>query len=317
MDVGEQPPADADAQLIRSAWLDQATWSATAGNLKAGLGQWRARAAVAGVAGALLETLAATLPDVAELRWPRAVIALLGAVVLATVPYILRTKVTRVGIAEWVRARSVSEALKEEIYRFMLRVPPYADPDARASFVANVQAEKDKVQDLNRHAAAVEPPRKERPTALDIEGYVEQRVRDQIERYYRPKAKEYALTAGRLRDVEFGLGMLAVIMGAAASAASATGLVALTPIGAWVAVVTTAGAAVTAHIAAAGYDRQSITFFATAGRLAGARNLWRADPNRLQPARVAQFVDECEAAISSENEAWLAAWTESEQSRSG
>jgi hypothetical protein len=98
-----------------------------------------------------------------------------------------------------------------------------------------------------------------------------------------------------------------------ASAAAATGLLWLSGLGSWVAVVTTAGAAVTAHLAAARYDHQAITYFATANRLAGLRDAWLADPERHLPARVAQFVDACEHAISTENEAWLAEWTRAER----
>ena len=32
-------------------------------------------------------------------------------------------------------------------------------------------------------------------------------------------------------------------------------------------------------------------------REVGLRDAWRADPNRLDPARVAKFVDDCENAI--------------------
>jgi hypothetical protein len=77
-------------------------------------------------------------------------------------------------------------------------------------------------------------------------------------------------------------------------------------------VVTTAGAAVSAHLAACRYDHEAIIYFGTADRLTGLRNGWAADANRNDPIRIAQFVDECEQAISTENESWLAEWTMSE-----
>jgi hypothetical protein len=296
-------------QIVEAAWRDQAVWSETANGLKKALSAWRTRAAIAGVAGALLETLAATLPDVADFRWSRALVALSGAVILAIVPYVIRTKVSKERMREWVRARSASEALKEEIYRFLVGAPPYGSSPLPAALVDRVQSEKDKVQDLNVYAAGVDPSKRERPVDLTIDGYVDQRLNDQIDRYYIPKAQENSRAGKTLHDLEFGLGLLAVAMGAIASAASATGLSGLAGLGSWVAVVTTSGAAVTAHLAASRYDHQAITYFATANRLAGLRDAWRADPDRLETARLGKFVDDSENAISSENEAWLSAWT--------
>jgi hypothetical protein len=169
------------------------------------------------------------------------------------------------------------------------------------------------VGDLVVHAAQIDPPTKQRPTQLTVDGYVAERVDPQIEEYYRRKGRENALRAKKLDAWAFYLGLLAVIMGAMASAAAATGLQWLSYVGPWVAVVTTAGAAVTAHLAASRYDHAAMTYFATADRLTGLRDAWRADPNRLEPARFARFVDECENAISNENEAWLAEWTGEDQ----
>lgn len=165
------------------------------------------------------------------------------------------------------------------------------------------------MQDLSAIAALVEPPRKERPFTLTVDEYVKNRVNDQIEKYYRPKGRENAVAAKKLHNLEFYLGLLAVVMGALASAATATGLKELSLLGPWVAVVTTAGAAVTAHLAASRYDHQAMTYFGTADRLIGLRDEWFANPNRQDPNCVAKFVDDCEHAISTENEAWLAEWT--------
>jgi hypothetical protein len=237
-----------------------------------------------------------------------------GAVVLAIVAYVLRTKVSRDRVRDWVRARSVAEALKEEIFRFLVGARPYGPNRSAAAFVERLQTHKAKVQDLYLHAAAVDPVQKERLLApLTMDQYVGSRVNDQIDNYYIPMGRANARAANRLRDYEFALGLLAVILGAAASATSATGLTGLSTLGSWVAVVTTATAAVTAHLAAARYDHQAITFFGTANRIGALRDAWRADPDRLDETRAGRFVDDCESAISSENEAWLAGWTQQDE----
>lgn len=212
-------------QVVESAWRDQAIWSETANRLKAELSTWRNRAAVAGVLGAFLETLAGALSGLEnKWWWLRVLIALAGAIILAVVPYVVRTKASKDRVREWVRARSVSEALKETIYRYLVGVPPFGPRSSPADLIQRGRAIKEKVRDLSAHAASVEPPRKERPLTLTVQEYVETRVNDQIDRYYRPKGRENAIAAKKLHNLEFCLGLLAVGMGALASAATATGL---------------------------------------------------------------------------------------------
>lgn len=296
--------------IIESAWRDQAIWSETANNLKAKYVRWRNLAAMAGVSGAFLEILAASLAGLGESWfWPRVLIALAGAVVLSIVPYVVRTKASKDRVREWVRARSVSEALKEIIYRYLVIAPPFGPEPIPSDLIKRCQAIKEKVRDLSIHAASTEPQRKARPLALTIDSYVESRVNDQIDRYYHKKGRENARAAERFHNLEFGLSLLAVVMGALASAAVATGLPKLSTFGPWVAVVTTASAAVNAHLAASRFDHQAMIYYSTADRLIGLRDEWLANTNRLNPSIIAKFVDDCEHAISTENEAWLAEWT--------
>jgi len=165
------------------------------------------------------------------------------------------------------------------------------------------------VQDLGAIAATIDPPKKERPLTLTPDDYVKKRVTAQIDGYYRPKARENALVAKKLHNLEFVLGLVAAALGAA------SGLQWLSGLAPWVAVVTTAGGAVTAHLAASRHDHQAMTYFATAERLTGVRDEWLATADRLAPARVAKFVDDCEHAISTENEAWLAEWTREQDAK--
>jgi hypothetical protein len=305
-------------QIVESAWRDQAIWSEVANRLKASLFKWRYRASVAGVLGAFLETLAASLAKLdARWWWLRASVALAGAVALAVVPYVAKTKVSKERVSDWVRARSVSEGLKDLIYRYLLGAPPFGTEPSVEDFIQRRQRLKNRVEDLNIHAASIDPPTRARPVTLSVEEYVQGRLNGQIEGYYRPKGRQKALAAEKLHDLEFWLGFLAVIMGAAACAAAATGVTSLSVFGPWVAVVTTASAAVTAHLAASRYDHEAIIYFGTADRLADLRDTWLAHPNRMDAACVAKFVDDCEQAISTENEGWLAKWTRDPENTGG
>lgn len=298
-------------QIIESAWLEQSKWSKTADNLKAEVVRWRNLAAIAGVLGAFLEILAGSLTELGESWfWPRALIALSGAVILSMVPFVVKTKTSKDQVRAWIRARSTSEALKEMIYRYLLRVEPFRSESTPSDLIKRCQAIKEKVQDLNIHAASIEPPRKARPLALSIDDYVEKRVNDQIKNYYRPKSRENALAYKRFHDLEFWLSLLAVIIGALSGTAIAAGLPILSALSPWAAVVTTASAAVAAHIAASHFDHQAMIYHGTADRLINLRDEWLTMSDRLDPVCIAKFVDDCEHAISTENEAWLAKWTE-------
>ena len=82
---------------------------------------------------------------------------------------------------------------------------------------------------------------------------------------------------------------------------------------AWVAVVTTLGTALAAHVAANRYDFIVMSYTGTALRLEDLVAEWRSRPARPGGADVAAwsaFVKLCEQAISIENESWLAKFAE-------
>ena len=312
MPAAPAPPAGLNQDLVRSAWTDQARWSKAAGGLKESIGRWRLIAAVGGVIGAVLTTAAATLPDEPANATARTVLALAGAFVLAIVAVILRTQLSPERTKAWVRARSASEALKEEIYRFLVGATPYGPQRSVALFGQRRQEQKEKVRDLNLVAAAVaQPSVTNRPLqALTSDDYIRIRVNGQIDDYYLKKAVVNARMANRLRNLEFILLLIAAGLGVLASGAGGTA--GPSGLGAWVAVVTTAAAAVTSFMAAGRYDLQAITFYGTADRLTTLRDTFENDATKGDPERLSKFVDDAENAISSENEAWLAGWSREE-----
>lgn len=310
-----EPSATDPAAFVESAWRDQAVWSDAAGALKSSLTRWRLVAALAGAFGALLTTAVGTLTALgpeASAAWPlaRPLAAGLGTLLLALVPYVLKARVSPEQVRAWTRARAASEALKETIYRFLLGAAPYGPAPAAAELVRHCQTIKQGLSDLGALAATVATPaRKDRPTSLDADGYVAQRVNGQVERYYYPKARANALAARRLRGLEFALSLAAALLGAAAGLADPLAVASLGLLAPWAAVATTVAGAVTSHLAASHYDHQATVYFSTAERLRGLRDEWLATPDRLQPEAAAAFVDACERAITAENEAWLAEWS--------
>jgi hypothetical protein len=300
-------------KVLESAWRSQSLWSETANLLKAKLSGYRKLAAVLAVMGAVFETAAATLfPAEGVWSWICVFIAAVGTALLIVAPYVLRTKASRERVSEWVRARSASEALKETIYRYLVAARPFNATSQAADLIDRLSSIKEKVQDLNIYAASVDPPRKERPLELTPEEYVESRVNDQIENFYLPKGREKARRAEKLHNWELVFGAIAAILGGLSTAAAFSSILPPSFIGPWVAVVTNIAAAITAHLAASRYDHEAIIYFGTADRLTALRDKWVSDRDKMEPARVDRFVDDCEHAISTENEAWLAKWTKNQ-----
>jgi SMODS and SLOG-associating 2TM effector domain 1 len=99
------------------------------------------------------------------------------------------------------------------------------------------------------------------PDVHDVASYLRTRVRPQITKYYQPQAAKQQQRLALFRGIEFTLSLLAALLGAVAAATR------LDDVGVWVAVVTTVGAAITAHIAAARYEHLVISYLSTTRQL--------------------------------------------------
>jgi SMODS and SLOG-associating 2TM effector domain 1 len=134
-----------------------------------------------------------------------------------------------------------------------------------------------------------------------VDTYLDVRVRDlQLERYYEPKADLLRRRIQQLKAVEVTLALVAAGLAAVASISPS--------VGAWAAVATTAGGAVTAYIAAQRYEFLWIEYSRTASEL--RRLLERRTAADGTPLSDPELVAECEQVISVQNQAWMAKWGE-------
>ena len=137
------------------------------------------------------------------------------------------------------------------------------------------------------------------PAVHDVDTYLDVRVRKlQLEDYYEPKAELLRRRIWQLKAVEVTLALVAAGLAAVASISPS--------VGAWAAVVTTAGGAVTAYVAAQRYEFLWIEYSRTASEL--RRLLDRrtaADGSSLSGP---QLVAACEEVISVQNQGWMAKW---------
>jgi hypothetical protein len=220
-----------------------------------------------------------------------------AAAITAGLATLVQRRASTGQIRDWTRARSASEGLKTEIYRYLAGGTAYTSPGRRDQRLgAETRAITEAVADLRRHTLGIVPDTKPTPPVRDVDSYITERVNDQIGNYYTPRAGRYENRVRRLRMVGGLLGVTAVVLAALAAAFQIGGLAA------WVPVVTTIATSVAAYIAAARYDHLVIEYLRTAQRLEHLRQEHLGHP----ASDPAAFIDACEAAISVENQAWMA-----------
>ena len=133
-------------------------------------------------------------------------------------------------------------------------------------------------------------------------------MRDQIDRFYLPRANANKSVAVSLRWVEFSLALAATIITAMVGVAGKELFGIKFDFGALTAVLTTIAGAVLAHLEATRSDFLVMIYRAAARRLsAEIANI--GDVNALSAENWSDFVNRCEAIISDENTSWVSKWT--------
>jgi hypothetical protein len=275
-------------------------WSQTADRLKAGPGSQRVlRLTLTSAAAALALAGSQVEPDS---RTGSVVLGVVAALALAGTA-LLRSRATAEETRRWTRARSVSEALKSEVFIYLSGTGNYQGSDRDVRLEAVVRKMESEAGDLERFTAGIQPRKRELPDVHDVDSYLDLRVRkSQLEKYYEPKAALMRERLRLLKIIEVALALVAAAL--AATAAVWPG------VAAWAAVVTTGGGALAAYIAAERYEFLWIEYSRTASEL--RRLLERrtsADGSKLSGA---ELVQACEQVISVQNEAWMAKWGEEE-----
>jgi hypothetical protein len=281
---------------VEEAWRSQSVWSQTADRLKHTLTRWRDLALALSVAGGVLAN-AAVLADLESLVGK--LLAAVGAFAIAAAG-IIRPRGSGAAVQDWTRARSVSEAIKSEVYRYLARSDEYAtgDPEQRLNTALATLAVG--AADHQAKAATIEPKRRSVPAVRDAATYVSERLEPQIE-WYAGKAATMHRRIGRVSAAQLLIGLGGAAVAAAAAATE------LDSVAIWVPVVTTIAAAVTAHAAAERYEYLLVEYSRTAAELRRLKATARAEPG---------FVKRCEDVISTQNEGWMAKLAEPETSTS-
>jgi hypothetical protein len=185
--------------------------------------------------------------------------------------------------------------LKAEVYRYLVKSPPYtgADRDRRLTErVDSVEAAASgPVLDFEQTA----DDHREVPAVTGIGDYVKERARGQAE-WHRGRIGEHLGAARRIRAAEFAATAAAAVISAVGVALDHADL------SVWIAVGTTVGAAFAAHLGATRHDRIAASYAATADQLDRLVDRLPADPDA---DLVAGFVDGVEQVLSVQNESWV------------
>ncbi len=286
--------------VVQSLWDEHVGWSDAASRLKSRRARWSRMVLILTVIGAALETLAASVSGTVSGISLRTLAAGSGAVAFALVPFLSRSFLSPEDTRKWLRARSVSEGIKSEIYTFRAGAAPYDGPDALATLQLKVRGIQDSAKDIERERVLAGTRTKPAPPALAPDKYLDSRVYQQIKEYYRPKARENARLAQTFQTAGIALAGIAAVL---------SGIVTITKgesIGPWIAVLTTVGGSVAAYAAGNRYDFQTSTFAATARQLEDVANAWTASPKPVPSKEWSELVRACEEAISAENRGWMA-----------
>lgn len=192
-------------------------------------------------------------------------------------------------VQEWTRARSVSEAIKSEVYSGLAG---FGKPDPWVE----VQRLTGDATDLTGHRAGIKPKSRSLPAVMDVDTYLKERVDKQISWYLDKRAAKLRFTLRGYRIAEFALAAIGIALGAAA------GTWEIDWMATWVPVVTTINAAVIAHTAAERYAYLLVEYQRTGEELTRIRS-------RVGSAvglSDADLIARAEAVISIQNEGWMA-----------
>jgi uncharacterized membrane protein YhaH (DUF805 family) len=271
---------------------DQQRWSITANRLKEGISQARWIVLVLLIVGAFLETLASQLGKQSAMTQ---IVGYAGVAALAVVAVVRQWKLGREITQAWLLARAASEAFKREMLLYRAKAGPYSAANAPSALFDRRDQILSRVQPVQKYSVDPNAEDVKVPGSLDIEGYVNERVRGQVE-YYRRNSARYSKAQGSIGRLEFWLAVAAVLLSVAATATGKQGY------GPWVAVITTITGAFGAHVLAQRYEQLTVSYRATADRLVGILGRWEARPQPTLP----DLVEAVESVLGEENQAWIA-----------
>jgi Protein of unknown function (DUF4231) len=165
---------EAMTAALTSTWESQRRWSQIADAAGDRLDRWRwVNLTLLGI-GALAGALAAQEHWLGN-GW-RSGFAIVGAAALAIAGVLQRAFLTPGQVKRHTTTRAASEALKAEVYRYLIGVPPYDGADADAKLASAANRVDDEAAEYLAAKSLVVPDGKPLPTVASLDDYVRDRA---------------------------------------------------------------------------------------------------------------------------------------------
>jgi hypothetical protein len=243
-------------------------------------------------------------PKEGDLRILYSAPGILGAAAIALAAYFSAQALGENRERIWIKCRSAAESIKSALILYRASVRPFDGLDRSAQLRQSV----DKILQEVKEIELRQPPSESVPDLhpLTVEEYLVERVDDQIN-WYQQRAREYQKKSDGFRRYIFALGAMSVLLGMAS---------AMNVVSAWIAVIATIMAALTAHMKNQRYQSLIAMYSATALRLGLLKSEWAESrkTDRDKADRDA-FIQRCEETMGLENGAWVAQWSEQHTGR--
>ncbi len=282
---------------VNGAWSMYRQCAATSEYHKSRLERFTKASLALGIVGAFIGTISPALHFPATSIRAR-VLGIIGSFAVALAGICATQAVGDNREKNWVKCRGAGEGLKSSVYLFSASVPPFDGANRAEVLAQRIEKALKDTDGIELETVKVE---KQPPGPLSVDGYIAQRVDDQIG-YYDRKSREYRRKAQFWRLWSF----IAAAIGACMGAVSA--IYSLSP---WIALLATATASLTAFVKNQRYSSLVGLYQTTMTRLQIAKDQWldtgKSDTDR--PERNT-FIQHCEDTMALENGAWTSQWSQ-------
>jgi hypothetical protein len=290
--------------VLTYVWGKYREYAHTSRKRKAELTTWRYRVLLFGITGALLGTLCQEsirlgFNNISNLSWVPLILGLLSATAIGLATYFGKEISNPYQEQSWIRSRSMAEALKSEIYLFLSNSPPYDTDKKPEQLMEKAEELLVGIRDLPTEIITEEQKQEGLPKEnLTVEKYIQKRVIDQINEFYKPSANKLKQKMKRNKNRGLFFGVLAVLFGAVGLTGWTAG---------WIAVISTITVSITAYAYAGRYQYLIISYQTTGDKLERLCILWKSKGKTDADTKERnEFIRECETVISIENSAWMA-----------
>src|SRR5689334_2228653 len=289
-------------ESLETVALDQERWTLTADTLKRRLERARKRIFGLSIAAATLAALGAEM----HTGYPVASEAA-GYAAAAALALVLVVRAQGLGgqrVQAWVLAMAASRWLKSEMYQYRTSSGPYGHQfggNPEATLLERREEIFERMKPIQKYSVEPEPKMVARLGPLDADAYISERVNGSIN-WFSWAAVHFVSAQNFWQKGEY---ILAIIGAVLAATLTITHNLAYA---AWVAVVTTAGVTMGGDNLAERSAELAVTFRAMPPRLTNILARWRANHGTLN-----QLVEQVEAALLEQSQAWVAAADELRQ----